>query len=83
VKYQNEKGKPSEKGFALIEKTISQPLKLLRKTRYIAVSTTAAIRAGNDDITSSESIYFRRICWRYLEKFKRANLLRIAEIATC
>jgi hypothetical protein len=37
VKYQNEKGKPSEKGFALIEKTISQPLKLLRKTRYIAV----------------------------------------------
>ena len=25
---------------------------------YIAVSTTVAIRAGNDDITSSESLYF-------------------------
>jgi hypothetical protein len=50
VKYQNEKGKPSEKGFALIEKTISQPLKLLRKTRYIAEIATVALRTGIDDI---------------------------------
>jgi len=33
---------------------------------YIAESTTGDRGAGNDDITSSESLYFWRVCWSYL-----------------
>jgi hypothetical protein len=32
---------------------------------YIAVNTTAAICVENDDITSTESLYFQSI-WKYL-----------------
>jgi hypothetical protein len=35
---------------------------------YIADSNTSALKTGDDDITSSESLHIRRICWRVPEK---------------
>jgi hypothetical protein len=42
---------------------ISQGSQCRQDRRYIAAIQTAAMRAGNDDITSFFGFYFFQLCW--------------------